>query len=205
MFHFRAPKFSFIKLIPIILISITLLAAGCAKTNSPSGRSGTTNIGTVIENGIVSESSSSNFTLITAIGRLVLRFDSHTVSESVDLNSGKTVTGPVNVKDLYQGAELSVEYNQTNDLAVKIVVRSSDTVLYTLVTGTIDEVTGLNITLKTVLNGAERTLFIQFDTSGIIIIKTDGSPGNVGDLSTGMNVQVYCSGGSTDAAAIIIQ
>jgi hypothetical protein len=159
----------------------------------------------VIENGIVSESSSSNFTLITAIGRLVLRFDSHTVSESVDLNSGKTVTGPVNVKDLYQGAELSVEYNQTNDLAVKIVVTSSDTVLYTLVTGTIDEVTGLNITLKTVLNGAERTLFIQFDTSGIIIIKTDGSPGNVGDLSTGMNVQVYCSGGSTDAAAIIIQ
>ena len=205
MFHFGELKLSFFKIMPIFLISITLLGAGCSNTAHPANQPGTTTIGTVVENGIVSKSTSSNFTLLTAVGRLVLRFDSNTVSESIDLNSGKTVTGPVNTKDLYQGAELSVEYYQTKDLAVKIVIKSSDTVLYTLITGTINEVTGSNITLSTVLNGADRTLFIKFDTSSIIIIKTDGSPGNVRDLSTDMNVQVYCNGGSTNAVVIEIQ
>jgi hypothetical protein len=202
MFHFGKPRFIFFKYLPIFLISTALLGVSCSNTIHPVSQSGTTSIGTVVEDGIVSESTSSNFTLLTTVGRLVLRFDSNTVSESNDLNSGKTVTGPVNANDLYQGVELSVEYYKANNLAVKIVFRTYDR--YTLVSGAINQATSSNITLRAVLNGADRTLFITFDPSSIIIIKKDGSPGNAGDLVAGMNIEAYCGEGSTNAAVIVI-
>ena len=159
----------------------------------------------MVENGIVSESSGSTFTLLTKIGRLVLRYDRNTTSVSVDPNSGKTVNEPLNANELYQGAELSVEYYQFNNLALNVVIKPSDNVLYTLISGNINEITGLNITLNAIFNQAPRILLINYDSDNIIIIKSDGSPGNIGDLNVGMNIQVYCNGGSTNAAVIVIQ
>jgi hypothetical protein len=75
---------------PLIILILLVMFAGC--TSAPSA---TPTPKTVVEEGIVTEHTASDFTLLTGRGRLVLKFDSKTVKHGIDLNTQQPVTGPL--------------------------------------------------------------------------------------------------------------
>jgi hypothetical protein len=115
------------------------------------------------------------------------------------------VRGAVDPNDLYLGAEISVEYFPANNLVVQIVFKPANNVLYTLISGSIDEITASNIYLNTTSYGPSRPLLIMFDRHNLIVIRRDGSAGNIADLGPGVNIRAFLSGGTNGAAVIEIQ
>jgi hypothetical protein len=178
---------------PLIMLILLMMFAGCAATPAA-----TPTTGTVVEEGIVTEHTASDFTLLAHRGRLVLKFDNNTVTHSIDLNLQKTVTGPLNANAFYLGEQVQVEFYPTNNLAVTVLFEPSEKTSYTdLLSGAITEATPSYLYLNTTYVGLPRTLRISYDSQKVIIIRSDGSTGNVNDLSSGMNIRAFCGGSFT--------
>jgi hypothetical protein len=160
---------------------------------------------TTTERGIVTEHTSLDFTLITDIGRLFLKFDKSTISERVDLTTQQIVTEPLNENSLFLGAQVFVEYYPTTNLAVRVVFNESTKVLFTLLSGTITQISGQNIYLDVLLSGTTRNLLIQYNSYDIVVIRSDNSRGNVSELNQGMKIRVFLRMGTNGAAAIEIE
>lgn len=164
-----------------------------------------TGSGSTTERGIVTEHTSSDFNLITSIGRLVLKFNQSTISERIDLNTQEVVTEPLNENSLFLGAQVFVEYYLTNNLAVRVVFNESTKVLFTLLSGTITQISGQNIYMDVIMNGVSRNLLIRYNSGDIVVIRSDNSSGNVSELNQGMKVRVFLRMGTNGAAAIEIE
>ena len=48
-------------------------------------------------------------------------------------------------------------------------------------------------------------MLMRFDPGVLVIIKSDGSPGNIGDLGPGMKIRAFCPAKSANASMIEIQ
>jgi hypothetical protein len=204
-----------LKLFPALAICLLLLVtAACSPSNSANSTvtSQTSNLtdtpetpifGSVVDKGIVTEHTGSNFTFDTNKGRLVIKFDSNTATEKIDPDSSKIVTGKINVNDLYPGTELLVDYYPGSNLAAKIVFTKFT--LYTFISGTINDIFGTNIYLTTTTGTASKTLLMRFDYYTTTIIRADGSLGNIADLQKGVNIRIISNPGSLGAVVIEIQ
>ena len=189
-----------VQLLLLLILPVTFTGCAAAPAETPTP----TSIVTVVKEGVVTEHTASDFTLLTNIGRLVLKFDKNTISHSIDLNSQQPVTGPVNANAFYLGEEVQVEYNPANNLVLTIVFTPSEKTSYAdLITGTVTEVNPSYLNLSTIYVGLPRTLRISYSNK-IVIIKKDGSLGSVDDLHADMNIRAFC-GGSFTAYLIEIQ
>ncbi len=158
----------------------------------------------VVRTGIVSEYTDSNFTLLSDIGRVVLGFDANTVSAVIS-QANETNIGYLKTDDLFPGVRLFVEYFETNKLAVKVVFKSApNEKLYPPLSGTINEIVGNTIFVSSMVRGDSRPLIVKYNPD-VIVIKKDGSSGNVGDLSPGMNFRAFCYAGTSNAMSFELQ
>jgi hypothetical protein len=203
----------------IMMLLLLMMLAGCSALPKATTTSSTTlspsplaanqtqvpASGTTTERGIVTEHTNSDFTLITDIGRLVFNFNKSTLSERVDLSTQQIVTEPLNENSLFLGAQVFVEYYPTTNLAVRVVFNESTKVLFTLLSGTITQISGQNIYADVILSGVTRNLLIKYNSYDIVVIRSDSSRGNVSELNQGMKIRVFLRMGTNGAAAIEIE
>ncbi len=177
-----------------VITSGSLLAASCS-AGSPASSSTQPmayTTGTTPVRGILSEFTSSSVTLDTATGRLALQYDSSTVT----LMSG--VTGALDTNYLKPGMEVIAYYYPANNLAAEIQFLLLP---YTVsATGTVVQLANPSITLST----GSRPLTLTA-MAGVIVVRKDGSPGTMSDLTTGMNIRVFFYPIRNTALAIEIQ
>ncbi len=207
-----------VRLSLLLPIAILLLGAACTSgqtsTRTPSAYSSAVKTpsattqprtGSKVTQGIISDSSGTTFSVDTDAGRLVLTFDKTTVVEKIDPKTFQTVSGPLNLNDLPPGTGVQIEYFPTDNLAAKIVI--SGLRLYNPVTGDIDSVINPSIYIKTVLNSTpgERIVVLRLVLGTSIIVRNDGTAGNIGDLSPGTKIRAFCFPGSANIGALEIQ